>query len=217
MAYGARLESVLGATPREFESRILRPETGTGRAHCGHPDCRSQIRSPSGCGSESLSMAAVVDVDDEYGGVRVKSSRQAVCRVDLKVDPSCTGDLVVPGRDGAFGCALEFADAAVRRLLVGSCSEVVPQLRAPVAPTRVTSSFPRSAQRLTPASALCSFSLSSSPLTRQFILHIPARRRRCRGRMAASASVDRRGVCQQENGCYTRSNAARMASWRASS
>ena len=128
MAYGARLESVLGATPREFESRILRPETGTGRAHCGHPDCRSQIRSPRGCGSESLSRAAVVDVDDEYGGVRVKSSRRAVCRVDLKVDPSCTGDLVVPGRDGAFGCALEFADAAVRRLLVGSCSEVVPQL-----------------------------------------------------------------------------------------
>ncbi len=42
MAYGARLESVLGATPREFESRILRqrlgpaPFQGRGRSRVLH-------------------------------------------------------------------------------------------------------------------------------------------------------------------------------------
>src|SRR3712207_4998091 len=49
VAYGARLESGLGATPREFESPILRRTTGP-RQHAGGPSRPSGGQAPAGTG-----------------------------------------------------------------------------------------------------------------------------------------------------------------------
>ena len=82
MAYGARLESVLGESPRGFESPILRQEQ-PGDAHSAHPGFESPIlrqETPGDAATSSL----------EPGQVRIELV------IDNVADPS-DDEFMIPG------------------------------------------------------------------------------------------------------------------------